>query len=321
MTTQVQNAAQPYREGIEMVPFVSVIIPTRNRPDLLREAIDSVRAQTFTNYEIIVVINGADNPLMPRTLEVANGAGCIVLRIQQAGIAIALNAGIEAARGEWIALLDDDDLWAPSKLETQLKTAEAAAADVVFCDYCIFDKTSCVPNPRLRPPRLQPISEAMLMRDYGRVCSLALLKRAAVLAVGGFDETIVAPDWDLWIRLAPHYRIAWSDAYLARVRQHPRNTSKQISWAAVALSTQWKALKTLPRERVRLRLRILHRMLKTIMKASESHIRRNYLQGVRRLIGRTTAKKPAPPPCPFAASPKLRGRCTALETPSSSAAP
>src|SRR5947209_20616164 len=114
--------------------LVSVVIPTRNRPEMLGAAIGSVLAQTFTGYEIIVVINGPDNAATPKTFEAATTMGCRIVRIERAGIAVALNAGIAAAQGEWIAFLDDDDLWEPNRLEAELKLAEATSADVVFCN-------------------------------------------------------------------------------------------------------------------------------------------------------------------------------------------
>jgi glycosyltransferase involved in cell wall biosynthesis len=126
-----ENSVARISEG----PLVSVVIPTRDRPDLLREALDSVRAQSFTDYEIVVVVNGPDNPQTPATLEAARAADCIVVRVERAGIGPALNAGVRTARGRWIAFLDDDDLWLPNKLEVQLKVAEAAAAHLVFCDF------------------------------------------------------------------------------------------------------------------------------------------------------------------------------------------
>ena len=92
-------------DGISEGPLVSVVIPTRERPDLLREALASVRAQTFTNYEIVVVVNGPDNPQTPATLEAAQAADCIVVRVERAGIGPALNAGVRTARGRWIAFL------------------------------------------------------------------------------------------------------------------------------------------------------------------------------------------------------------------------
>jgi glycosyltransferase involved in cell wall biosynthesis len=287
-------------------PSVSVIIPTRDRPHLLREAISSVQNQTVTDHEIIVVVNGPENPLTAASLEVARAAGCTAIRIERAGIAVALNAGIEAARSEWVALLDDDDLWAANKLEAQLQVAKAEAADVVFCDFCMFDTKGCVPNPRLRPPASLTVAEAMMMRNYGGGCSIALLRRSAVLAVGGFDESIASPDWDLWIRLAWQYRFAWTDAHLVRVRLHGKNSSMQMPWGRLAFQTQYKALRNLPTNLRHRRLPILGQMLKTAGKATESYIRHKYLQGLRKHFPKETAEATAPPQCPLTPSPPLR---------------
>jgi glycosyltransferase involved in cell wall biosynthesis len=265
-----------------MGPLVSVIIPTRDRPDTLREALNSVKAQTFTNYEIIVVINGPENPLTPKVSEIARAAGCSIIRIEQAGIAVALNSGVKAAQGQWLAFLDDDDLWEPNRLEFALKIADTAAADVVFCDIFIFDETSCVADAPLRPPYSLSASEAMTVRNYGGGCSSTMLKRAAMLAVGGFDESIVSPDWDMWMRLAWHYRVAWADAHLVRVRHHQQNTSKQISWAYWTLYIQYKALRTLPPELRHLRPRILLQMSRVAMKGVERYVRLNYLRRFRK---------------------------------------
>src|SRR3954469_6875228 len=161
--------------------LVSVVIPTRNRPEMLGAAIDSVLAQTFTDYEIVVVVNGPDNPATPKTSEIAVATGCRVVRIERAGIAVALNAGIEAARGEWIAFLDDDDLWEPNRLEDELKVADAAAADVIFCNIVKFDETPTPLAPTTRPPAGVPIAEAMTLKNYGGGCSPAMARRAAIL--------------------------------------------------------------------------------------------------------------------------------------------
>ncbi len=271
--------------GISEGPLVSVVIPTRERPDLLREALHSVSAQTFTDYEIVVVVNGPDNPQTPATLEAAHAAHCVVVRVERAGIGPALNAGVAAARGRWIAFLDDDDLWLPNKLEVQLQVAQAATADLVFCDFSMFDATKSVPHPKLRPPPPLSAKEGLTLLDYGRGCSHALVRRDAILAIGGFDESIAAPDWDLWIRLSWRYQVVWADAYLSALRQHRRNTSKRISWAWVALQTLYKSLRTLPPELRHMRLRIVRQMLKVSMKAAEAYFRHTYIVPLRRRVG------------------------------------
>jgi glycosyltransferase involved in cell wall biosynthesis len=107
-----------------MQPLVSVIIPTRDRPGFLQEAIESVSRQTCKNYEIIVVVNGPDNHLIAEAVKIAAAGGCSVLRIDRSGIAVALNTGIQAAKGEWLAFLDDDDVWEPANWRASLRSPQ-----------------------------------------------------------------------------------------------------------------------------------------------------------------------------------------------------
>jgi glycosyltransferase involved in cell wall biosynthesis len=274
-------------------PCVSVIIPTRDRPAMLRDAIASVRAQSFTDYEIIVVVNGLDNPHTPQTMEVSAAAGIEVLRIDAAGIAVALNAGIAAARGEWLAFLDDDDRWEPNRLEFALATADATKADVIFCNFVMFDEHGSTPvaSPGAQPPL--SAKETMTIRNCGAGCSSTMVRRSAAQAIGGFDPDFVSPDWDLWMRLLWDYRVAWADAHLVWVRIHPENTSKRISWAYWTLRIQYKALKTLPPELRHLRSRLLLEMLKVAVKGAESYLR---LSVRRRFKRRKPAPAGTPPP-------------------------
>jgi len=103
-------------------PFVTVVIPTRNRQDLVGRAVRSVLLQTITDLEVIVVVDGPD-PSTVSALEIIRGADArlrVLALPQNLGGSDARNAGINNAKGEWIALLDDDDEWLPQKLEKQL---------------------------------------------------------------------------------------------------------------------------------------------------------------------------------------------------------
>jgi glycosyltransferase involved in cell wall biosynthesis len=279
-----------------MQPRVSVVIPTRNRPAMLRAAIDAVLAQTFGGYEIVVVINGPDNPATAETSKIALAAGCRIVRIQRAGIAVALNAGIAAAQGEWIAFLDDDDLWEPNRLEAGLEFAGTAAADVVFCNIVKFDEARSLAEPPLRPPPSMPVREAMTLKNYAGGCSPAIVRRAAILDVGGFDEALDSPDWDLWMRLSWRYRVAWDDAYLVKVREHPENSSNRMSWARSTLAILWKAFKTVPGDLRHLRPRILLAMLKVANKGTEKYIRHTWLWPLRARVGWSRSARRIPPP-------------------------
>lgn len=105
-------------------PIVSIVIPTRDRPELVRRAIGSALEQTFTASEVIVVIDGPDDV----TMQVLSAIKDPRLRIKalpsSLGGAAARNVGVVAAKGRWIAFLDDDDEWLPTKLDTQLRTAQ-----------------------------------------------------------------------------------------------------------------------------------------------------------------------------------------------------
>ena len=241
-------------------PLVSVVIPTHNRPDMLREAIASVRAQTFTDHEIIVVCNGSSPEDLVRYTTIPDIAPIVTNR---KGIGVALNIGIEAARGEWVAFLDDDDLWEPNKLAVQLQVASSTNADVVFCDTINFGRGHKIIAP-LRPPPSLSTREAFLLGNYGGGCSATMVRRSALLAVGGFDEGHVSPDWDLWMRLSWHFKVAWADAFLVRYRYHEGNASKTIWAAKWRLKVTAKALMTAPKDLHHMRWAIVAREIKTL---------------------------------------------------------
>ena len=100
-----------------MNPFISIIMPTYNRAGYIEEALDSIKKQTFTDYEIIVVDDGSTD----NTKEILeNYSGIRYLLLEHGGIATARNAAVKAARGKWIAFLDSDDLWKEDKLQKQV---------------------------------------------------------------------------------------------------------------------------------------------------------------------------------------------------------
>ncbi|NUB14970.1 glycosyltransferase, partial [Azospirillum brasilense] len=107
---------------------VSAVIPTRNRPHLVLKAVESVRAQTLKDVEIVVVVDGPDPATVAALEAVEDRRLRIVQNPASLGPAGARNAGVQAALGAWIAFLDDDDSWAPEKLERQLAAAKAAGA-------------------------------------------------------------------------------------------------------------------------------------------------------------------------------------------------
>jgi len=122
------------------MPLVSVVVPSHNRARLLRRTLRSILAQHLTDLEVVLVDDGSTD----ETPQITNGADprIVVIRNQEpGGVSAARNRGIAAARGEWIAFCDDDDLWSPDKLSRQLMAAERTGAGWVYSgDVNIDDK-------------------------------------------------------------------------------------------------------------------------------------------------------------------------------------
>ena len=123
------------------MPLISVIIPTRYRPQLVQRAIDSVFSQTCGDFEIIVVVDGPDSETVA-ALGAAHDERITVLALEHnVGLAEARNVGARSAQGKWVAFLDDDDEWLPEKLERQLEAATHLAGDYVFVASRFIEKT------------------------------------------------------------------------------------------------------------------------------------------------------------------------------------
>jgi glycosyltransferase involved in cell wall biosynthesis len=191
-------------------PLVSVIIPTYNRGALIGRAIDSVRAQTYPNIEIIVVDDGSTDDTQDRLRQY--GDGVRVVSQENAGPAAARNKGIAQARGEYIAFLDSDDYWLQGKLARQIEALEKAGSSVPCCLcnctvlYPDGSKTSTfkiadiVPN---YPDGLWLNPEMVLSTRFVLFNQAAAIRRKALQRVGGFDEKLrLLEDYDLGLRLA-----------------------------------------------------------------------------------------------------------------------
>src|SRR5947209_8117693 len=133
------------------MPHVSIIIPTHNRPQMLTEAVDSALAQTFQDFEIIVVLNGASVGSIAAARRLAANPGIKVVEMEDSTLAASRNFGLRFATGEWIAFLDDDDIWLPDKLEVQLAAAKRTGADLVTCNFCFFNQDGVIAHAALPP--------------------------------------------------------------------------------------------------------------------------------------------------------------------------
>ena len=119
------------------IPIISTIIPTRNRPDLVYRAVESALNQTWQSIEVIVVIDGPDDATVAALDRITDPRLKKILLPENRGVAAARNAGIQVAKGSWIALLDDDDRWLPEKLERQMKIAGESSYSLPIVS-CLF---------------------------------------------------------------------------------------------------------------------------------------------------------------------------------------
>lgn len=205
------------------VPAVSVIIPTHNRAEMLRRAIASVLAQTFTDTEIIVVSDGS----VDHTAEVVAFFADPRLRFLRhetaRGASAARNTGLRAATGRMVAFLDDDDEWLPQKLAVQVPVLEGAGPEVglVYCWIESVRDGQCVDR---RCPTLKgDIFRQMLDRQAITNSSALLVRRDAALHIGGFDENLPrGNDGDFIRRLCRHYHVDVVPQLLVKVHVgHP----------------------------------------------------------------------------------------------------
>jgi hypothetical protein len=185
------------------VPFFSVIIPTYNRADLLREALDSLFAQTFTDYEVIVVDDGStdDTANFLSTL----GDRVRVFRQKNQGPGAARNLGIANARGEFVAFLDSDDLWCPWALEVyaQVIADNRNVSFVAGHGEPLEKKANLLDHPPQRTfkPSRDFLTASKAGYAFGGTPGMAV-KSELLRAVGGFvDEFINGEDQDLCLRL------------------------------------------------------------------------------------------------------------------------
>ncbi len=198
--------------------LVSVIIPTFNGARFLAQTIESALAQTYPNLEVLVVDDGSTD----ETPAVAASYGPRVRYVHQAnaGTAAARNRGILEARGEFIALLDHDDLWEPRKLERQLPVfATDPLIGVVFARIEFFrTETGEVTAQYFPGPELGPHD---LLAHRVLPIQTVVFRRSALDAVGPFDVCLRGTDdWDLGIRLSARFRMVGVPETLARVRLH-----------------------------------------------------------------------------------------------------
>lgn len=215
-------------------PLVSVVIPAYNAESTLDETLRSVRGQTHESLEIIVVDDGsADSTRTVAERHAATDARVQVLHQPNAGVAAARNAGWRHARSPFIAFVDADDLWAPTKIEKQLAALLAGGDRIglVYCWFARIDHASRIVGLHDGPLWQGDVREPILRSNFIGNGSSVLMRREALVAAGGFDAGLQArgahgcEDYLLYFRVAEACHFALVPERLVGYRHLPHNMS------------------------------------------------------------------------------------------------
>lgn len=255
MTTGIDESATPQAHDAKSTdkarlvannhrPLVSVVIPAFECSEFIAETLQSLFAQTFTNYETIVVNDGSLDAVELESVLKPFFDKIVYIKQQNAGVAAARNTAIRVARGEYLAFLDSDDIWHPTYLATQIEQIKTRNCDMIYSDAVLFGEGIA---SRIRysanAPSFGPVNtESLISAKCNVITSGTVVRRKSVIEVGMFDETlpkICFEDFDLWFRIAKSgYRIKYHTSPLLKYRVRANSLSgdsvRQIERAITA---------------------------------------------------------------------------------------
>jgi glycosyltransferase involved in cell wall biosynthesis len=232
--------------SVGAVAEVSVVIATRNHAAWLGDAIASVRAQTYTDWELVVVDDGSTDATRDVALRHAGDRRVRYVHQAHAERSAARNRGIAETLAPLVAFLDADDRWLPEKLAKQVAALATEPAAGLCYTTARFVDAAGRPLPLRKPPRtIAGDVFPHLMRGNVIVLASVVVRRRCLEEVGGFDTKLPAygcEDWDLWLRIARRWRFAVVDEELTLYRRHGANTAwRQVLASALAVVDKWYA--------------------------------------------------------------------------------
>lgn len=211
-------------------PKVSVIIPTYNSAHFIIEAVDSVLAQTFTDFEVLVIDDGSkDNTKEVLTEKYGNSIQYFYK--ENSGVSKARNFGIEKAKGKYVAFLDSDDAWIPEKLEKQIVALEKNPANkACYSSFYLCDENLNPTGINSSERKADALTDLLLIGNVVATPSTVIAEKELFQQVGGFDDQLSqCADWEMWIRLATKTEFIYIDEPLLKYRIHGANMSKNAA--------------------------------------------------------------------------------------------
>lgn len=215
-------------------PLVSIILPTRNRAYVLRQTLDGILAQTFGDWELIVIDDGSTDETRELIAAYADPRFFYFRNESALGAAKARNQALAKARGEFIAFQDAGDDWRPEKLALQVERMRASTPDVgmvyTSITHLYLDGTRKMsPAPTFRPGDEETYRRALGLEIMGIDIPACLFRASAIEACGGFDEALGRwIDLELFMRLAKSHRFDHVEGMLTLCYERPEGISKNV---------------------------------------------------------------------------------------------
>jgi len=269
-------------------PLVTVVIPTFNRDALVQQAIASVIAQTYRNWELIIVDDGSDDGTPEAVIALNDPRIKLVTRPHTGNIALLRNTGVDEGSGEWLAFLDSDDIWFPRKLEIQLLFMIQERKRWGYGGFELMnDDMRTIPN---KAGQFHPISgwiiKEVLTTEASVTVGTLMLERTLFEEAGGFNpdaKLIYREDYELVLRLALKSEALAVPDLLVRIREHEGRVTKGFEDGhdrTVAMYEHF--IRTRPEKAL---VKIARRRMAAELaeSAKKSIMRKKYLQASRRL--------------------------------------
>ena len=211
------------------MPAVSVVIPTYNSAAFLREAIESVLGQTYSDFEIIVIDDGSTDDTEPSCVPLATEFP--TSEQENRGVRAARNHGIKLARGRYVAFLDSDDLWVPQKLAEQIPSSirTLRSDSCIRIGRVVSEQGVAEPSFLSNRPAASGYVFDELVRSGFILTSGTVVRRSCLDDVGDFDETLsIAQDYDLWLRICYRWKVALVNKALVTKRSWDGSLSSNL---------------------------------------------------------------------------------------------
>ncbi len=219
------------------MPTVSVIVPTYNTIAYLPDAIESILQQTFEDFEILLVNDGSTDSTAEWAKKITDPRVRYIEQNNQ-GLSAARNTGLDLAQGRYVAFLDADDVWEPTKLDKQVALLETNPDIGMVHSWVWFMDGEGRSTGRIWKTQAEGMALAHLLQRNDVAVLSALVRRECFARIGGFDIALRSlEDWDLWLRLAVNDSIAVIREPLAYYRQLPGSMSRNCEVMEASFKT------------------------------------------------------------------------------------